>query len=267
MTLPSSDPGRWSDLTARVASGAVMVAVGFAAVWIGGVVFNVFTAILCAVMVWELARMLVSDNRQIALQLGALAGAAVLLAGFLPVLFVLPVLVAPALVGVSQLPRHRVVFAAYTTIILLAGFGLISVRADLGLVWMLWLVLVVVVTDISGYFAGRMIGGPKFWPRFSPKKTWSGTAAGWVGAGIVGAIFAGLTGTGPGLIVVSVAVSFASQMGDIGESAVKRMTGVKDSSNLIPGHGGVLDRFDAMLGAAVFVLVIGQLIGFPSVPG
>lgn len=267
MTLPSSDPGRWSDLAARVASGAVMVVVGFAAVWIGGVVFNAFVAILCAVMVWELARMLTPENRQIALQLGALSGVAVFLSGILPGLFVLPVLVAPALVGVSQLSRHRVLFAVYATMILLAGFGLISVRSDLGLVWMLWLVLVVVVTDIAGYFAGRMIGGPKFWPRFSPKKTWSGTAAGWIGAGIVGAIFASSTGTGPGLIAVSVAVSFASQMGDIGESAIKRRIGVKDSSNLIPGHGGVLDRFDGMLGAAVFLVVFGQFIGFPSVLG
>ena len=267
MTSPSSDPGRWSDLATRVASGVVMVVVGFGALWIGGVVFYVFVALLCAAMVWELVRMLAPEKHQTAFQLGGLAGVAVLLSVFLPIWFVLPILLAPALVGFSQMPQNRALFMVFATVVLLAGFGLISVRDDLGLVWMLWLVLVVVITDISGYFAGRMIGGPKFWPRFSPKKTWSGTAAGWVGAGVIGLVFAQITGAGVGLIAISVAVSFASQMGDIAESAIKRKVGIKDSSNLIPGHGGLLDRFDGMLGAAVFLLVFGQFIGFPPVLG
>jgi phosphatidate cytidylyltransferase len=130
---------------------------------------------------------------------------------------------------------------------------------------MLWLVLVVAVTDIGGYFAGRIIGGPKFWPRVSPKKTWSGTAAGWVGAGIVGWAFMATTGMGVALIGISVALSMASQMGDIAESAVKRNAGVKDSSALLPGHGGVWDRFDGMLGASLLLLVIESFTGFPSV--
>jgi phosphatidate cytidylyltransferase len=108
-----------------------------------------------------------------------------------------------------------------------------------------------------------MIGGPKFWPAVSPKKTWSGTAFGWLGAGLVGLIFAIYFGVGLQLIGVSIALSMASQMGDIAESGMKRKMGVKDSSSLIPGHGGLMDRFDGMLGAALFLLVIGQFIGFP----
>jgi phosphatidate cytidylyltransferase len=108
-----------------------------------------------------------------------------------------------------------------------------------------------------------MIGGPKFFPAVSPKKTWSGTLFGWIGAAIVGFAFALYTGASLELIGVSVAIAMASQMGDIAESAIKRMMGVKDSSTLIPGHGGVLDRFDGMLGAAVFLLIVGQIIGFP----
>jgi phosphatidate cytidylyltransferase len=152
-----------------------------------------------------------------------------------------------------------------TTLIMLASFGLITHRDTFGLTWMLWLVLVVAVTDIGGYFAGRIIGGPKFWPRVSPKKTWSGTAAGWVGAGIVGWAFMATTGMGVALIGISVALSMASQMGDIAESAVKRSAGVKDSSHLLPGHGGVWDRFDGMLGASLLLLVIESFTGFPSV--
>jgi phosphatidate cytidylyltransferase len=115
-----------------------------------------------------------------------------------------------------------------------------------------------------GYFAGRMIGGPKFWPRVSPKKTWSGTVAGWVGAALVALVFLTIPGTTAGvLIVLSVAMALASQMGDIAESAVKRATGVKDSSSLIPGHGGLMDRFDGMLGAAVFLSLAQLVIAFP----
>jgi phosphatidate cytidylyltransferase len=125
-------------------------------------------------------------------------------------------------------------------------------------------VAIVVVSDVAGYFAGKALGGPKFWPRISPKKTWSGTVAGWIGAGLVGAVFADPTGAGLALVPVSVLVGFAGQMGDIAESAAKRMQGVKDSSNLIPGHGGVLDRFDAMLGAA---LMAGLLLATGLLPG
>jgi len=72
------------------------------------------------------------------------------------------------------------------------------------------------------------------------------------------------TGSSLELVGTSIAVAMASQMGDIAESAVKRMMGVKDSSTLIPGHGGVLDRFDGMLGAAVFLLLVGQFVGLPQ---
>ena len=152
--------------------------------------------------------------------------------------------------------------------ILIAGFSLIALRDDFGIVWMAWLLIVVIVTDVAGYFAGRMLGGPKFWPAVSPKKTWSGTVAGWIGAAVVGAIFASMYGGGLIVVVVSIAAALASQLGDIAESAIKRHVGVKDSSNLIPGHGGLLDRFDGMLGAAVLLIIINMVIGFPpSVAG
>jgi phosphatidate cytidylyltransferase len=140
--------------------------------------------------------------------------------------------------------------------IVISGFAILFLRNDFGLIWVVWLVTVVVMTDISGYFAGRLIGGPKFWPQVSPKKTWSGTIAGWLGAGFVGALFMVNLDFGPKIIGISVAVSMASQLGDIAESALKRKMLVKDSSNLIPGHGGVLDRFDGMLGASIFLFTL-----------
>lgn len=254
---------RWSDLNARMISGAAMVLVGLLGIWFGGHIFHALVALICGLMVWELVGMLRPGVRILQLQLGLLTGVAMLLSVVLPVGFALPVLLAPALVGFGQLERNRTLYMAFSVMILLSGFGMMQVRDDLGFGWMLWLVLVVVVTDVVGYFAGRALGGPKFWPRVSPKKTWSGTAAGWIGAGVVGLLFSFGTGVGLQLIGISIAVSMASQMGDIAESGMKRRMGVKDSSNLIPGHGGLMDRFDGMLGASVFLLIIGQFIGFP----
>lgn len=244
-------------------AGAAMVVIGLAGIWLGGHVFHALVALICGIMVWELVGMLRPGAQWYQLQLGALTGAAVLLAIYLPVGFALPLLLAPALYGFGKLGDNRTIFMSFTVMILLAGFGMMQVRDDLGFVWMLWLVLVVVATDVVGYFAGRIIGGPKFWPAVSPKKTWAGTLAGWIAAGVVGLVFSITTGVDLQLIGISIAVSMASQMGDIAESGMKRKMGVKDSSNLIPGHGGLMDRFDGMLGASLFLLVIGQFIGFP----
>ncbi|WP_147104548.1 phosphatidate cytidylyltransferase [Tateyamaria sp. syn59] len=255
---------KWSDLAARMGSGLLMVLVGVWGIWMGGDVFHVLVALVCGLMVWELVRMVSPTQASLALQLGAVSGVAVLLAIYLPVGFALPILLAPCMVGLGQLAQNRSTYMVFTVMVLMAGFGMMQVRDDLGFGWMTWLVMVVVVTDVVGYFAGRAFGGPKFWPRVSPKKTWSGTVAGWIGAGVVGAVFAINTEATLQLIGVSVALSMASQMGDIGESAMKRRMGVKDSSSLIPGHGGVLDRFDGMLGASVFLLMLGQVAGFPG---
>ncbi len=254
---------KWSDLAVRLASGALMVMVGLTGIWLGGHVFHVMVALICGLMVWELVRMVQPQDASVAVQLGFTSALATGIAIYLPTGFALPLLLAPALIGFGQLKRYRTIFMVFTVMVLLAGFGMMSVRDDLGFEWMLWLVLVVVATDVVGYFAGRLIGGPKFWPRVSPKKTWAGTGFGWVGAAVVGAYYMTTTGAGAELIGVSVAVSMASQMGDIAESAIKRRVGVKDSSNLIPGHGGLLDRFDGMLGASVFLLIIGPFIGLP----
>ena len=255
---PSSE--RWSDLTARVGSALAMIVVGLGGIYLGGPVFHVLVAIICGVMAWELVGMLNPSNRGARMQMGLLVGAATLAAIYLPVGFALPVLLAPALVGFGQLEKHRTIFMCFTVMIMLAGFGLTQVRDDFGFGWLMWLVLVVVITDVVGYFAGRAIGGPKFWPKVSPKKTWSGTAAGWIGAAAVGFLFSINTGVGLQLVGVSVAMSMASQMGDMAESGMKRRLGVKDSSNLIPGHGGLLDRFDGMWGAALFLLIIGRFL-------
>ena len=254
--------GRWEDLTTRLATSAVISAVALLLVWLGGVWFVALVAVVSAVLIWELVQMLKAGSRM-ALPMAALTAGIVVLAALLPPGFALPFLVAPAMVGIGQLERNRTTFAVFTTLILVAGYGLMILRTEFGFLWMMWLALVVIVTDVGGYFAGRYLGGPKFWPRVSPKKTWSGTVAGWVGAALVGVAFLGIFDANAQLIGVSVAVSMASQLGDIAESAMKRRMGVKDSSTLLPGHGGLFDRFDGMLGAAIFFLLVEQLVDFP----
>ena len=250
--------GKWGDLGARVVSAIVMLAVGAVGLWLGGIWFTLLVAAVGGGMIWELGRMLAPEKPSLPVSMGVLTTAAIVLASFLPGEAVLPVLVAPAIVGASQISKDRWIYAAYATGLMLACFGIILLRTKYGIGWVVWLILVVVATDVAGYFVGRVVGGPKFWPKVSPKKTWSGTAGGWLAAGIVGAFFGG-----PAVIVLSLVASFCSQMGDVAESAIKRRTGVKDSSNLIPGHGGLLDRFDGMMGAALLVVVIGALVGLP----
>lgn len=261
MTLAS---GQWGDLGTRLVSGGTVAVVGLSLMWLGGIWFQALCALVAGVMIWELARML--GGAGASLPLAGLSGAVVFAAGFLPPGFALPLLLLPALAGLPRLGSNRAVYAGFAVLIILAAFGLMVLRSDYGFAWLAWLVVIVMASDVFGYFAGRAIGGPKFWPRVSPKKTWAGTIAGWIGGALVGWAFMSSTGAGPEIIGISVAVAMAGQLGDIAESAIKRKSGIKDSSNLIPGHGGLFDRFDALLGASVFLLIVGQIIDFPPVP-
>lgn len=253
----------WDDLKPRVLSSIVMVIVGAGAVWAGGLWFIALISIFCGLMTWELVRMVAPTLMAEPAQLGVMACLAVVLSALLPVIYAAPLLLAPVVVGLGMVKTNRVLFAPYAVLILLAGYGFIQLRQDLGLIWMLWMLLVVVASDIGGYAAGRILGGPKFWPAISPKKTWSGTVAGWIGAALVGLWFSYTYNLWGGLVWVSVLVAFAAQMGDITESAIKRKTGTKDSSNLIPGHGGFMDRLDGMMGASVVVVLLVLLSDFP----
>ena len=248
---------RRSNLTTRVLSGAVLAVIGAVAVWLGGLWFEISVAATCGLMSWELVRMIAPERKGVALQMAILTGFTVMLSFHLPPLYKLPFLFAPALVGAGQVNRARSIYVIFAFWIVASGSGFIWIREDLGFDWMVWLILVVVATDVAGYFVGKTVGGPKFWPRVSPNKTWSGTVGGWVAAALVGVFFAVSAGFGSAFVLVSVLASMASQTGDIVESAAKRRFGVKDSSNLLPGHGGFLDRFDGMMGAAVFVLIAG----------
>lgn len=252
--------GTWADLRPRVLSAIALAVVGIAAIFLGGFWFAGVAVAVAAVIVWEVS--VICDARR-PLAIATAAGAATTGLCVLPMPYAFVLILLPVVVSVGQVSRFFVQHALYCLAIVLAAYGLVDLRENFAPAWLVWLVGVVVVTDVAGYFAGRAIGGPKFWPRVSPKKTWSGTVAGWLAAAIVGGVGVAWSLAGPELIAISVAVAMASQMGDVAESALKREAGVKDSSNLLPGHGGFFDRFDGVLGAALFVLMLERLVGFP----
>ena len=146
----------------------------------------------------------------------------------------------------------------------LALTALLSLRAGTGgLVFTFFLFFVVWATDIFAYFTGRAIGGPKLWARVSPKKTWSGAIGGLTIAIVFGVGVAVVSGANHLMTWAALAavLSIVSQAGDLLESAIKRRFDVKDSSQLIPGHGGIMDRIDGLVAAAIFAVLIGLIAG------
>jgi len=257
-------PAKWDDLTVRLLSSALMVMIGAVAVVLGGVWFQMLVVFIVSVMIWELWMMIAPDRPTSGMLLVALSAS--VLSGLLvqASAFGMLLLLVTPLVGGYTVRHERLSFFFFALGIQVAGWGLIVFRDDYGFTWILWLICVVVATDTFGYLVGRLVGGPKFWPKVSPKKTWSGTAGGWIAAGLVGYVFTLFTTAGLIIVLISMVLSFASQMGDIAESALKRRMKVKDSSTLIPGHGGLFDRFDALLGASIFMLFVASVMDVPG---
>jgi phosphatidate cytidylyltransferase len=245
----------WADLPLRLASAVILLLICGLALWSGDLVFTLLLAAILFVMHWELAHMLTPLSKQV----GAISGTIAILT------LILVLRNADNLKGIMYLGlgaacqaglyfRLKWQGALASVCIFITVLYLIALRASSGLEVILWLISIVVLTDVLGYFAGRVIKGPKFWPSVSPKKTWSGVLAGWLGSGICGWLwvsYGSLPLSAGVAIFFSGALAFASQIGDIGESALKRRADQKDSSNLLPGHGGFLDRFDALVGATL----------------
>jgi phosphatidate cytidylyltransferase len=176
--------------------------------------------------------------------------------------FSLVMLLLGLLAATTLAPERRGWTATGFVYAALAELASILLRSDPAKGWtaLMLVFLVVWVTDIGGYFAGRGIGGPKLWPQVSPNKTWAGAIGGFAASIAVAWGFAafGLGKTGPMLLVGAV-LSIVSQLGDLFESAVKRRFGVKDSSHIIPGHGGLMDRLDGFVAAVVLAAIFGIL--------
>jgi phosphatidate cytidylyltransferase len=249
----------FSDLMPRVASAIALIFVCLGCLWTGGDVFGVLLIVAAGLMAWETSRM--HSDKHLVHYVYALVIAALVLASIFLSPFWAGVLVVLA-VGAAFMGHHSRPPVVYTSVaIVISCATLFVLRSQYGFNWTLWLLVVVVASDVGGYFAGKLIGGPKILPAISPKKTWSGTLGGWALAAVVGFIAIQLGMGGFGLLLLSIFVAMAAQIGDLLESMMKRKAGVKDSSNLIPGHGGLLDRFDGVMGASVALGIVLALGG------
>ncbi len=255
------------ELKTRVFSAIVMIALALATAYWGGWPFALFWLAAGIAMMVEWTDMVHIEPRrpvQAAYGLGLLALTVILLLDgsfAASVAVALIALVAGALL--TRGSREKLWSAAafpYAAIIVLVP-PLVRAYPEIGLLGLIWMFAVVWATDIAAYFTGRALGGPKLWPAVSPKKTWSGFLGGVFAAVVAGFLVAfvgrrlGIDhGFGPGVtIALSIVASIASQLGDLGESALKRHCDVKDSSHLIPGHGGVMDRLDGFWAVCLIV--------------
>ncbi|MCY4206658.1 MAG: phosphatidate cytidylyltransferase [Roseovarius sp.] len=257
---------RWFDLKTRTLSALVMAATGFGLLLAGGMALSVGMCIFCGLMAWELARMFgVRGVSWLAAMNAAALAVAIEFGGvFEQFGLILPLVFAVTVAAAMFASRDRMAAALFNGYLLLGCHSFVAIRQEGGFEMIIWLVCVVIASDVAGYFAGRFLGGPKFWPSISPSKTWFGTVAGWLVAATAGLLFGAVSGAGIELVAISAAVALAGQMGDIAESAIKRKASVKDSSALIPGHGGLLDRFDALLAASIMAFVLFKLTYLPQ---
>ncbi|MGB3808473.1 MAG: phosphatidate cytidylyltransferase [Parvibaculum sp.] len=262
-----------AELRTRILSALVLAPVALGLTWLGGWPFAAMLAVAAIAMAFELSALLPGDTKTSRIMLAGFALIAVLAAAaggpLVALLAGLSGLTFAITVGILRnAPLWPSIFAYPYVILPLIGLLWLRLDPEFGRVAIFWLLIVVWATDTFAYFFGRAIGGPKLAPRLSPNKTWAGLIGGMFGAGLVGAIAAIWLNLGSPaiLVLVSAALAVIAQAGDILESALKRRAGVKDSGKLIPGHGGILDRVDGLVTAAVAAAVIALLHGSVS-PG
>lgn len=269
-SLPAGDPPRTGadggardphELRKRAVAGVLLVALALGANHLGGFPFALLAATGAALILLEWCAITgVATGRPLLQGVGfAILALAFALAstGFW--------LLALIMVGLGAAGLAQPVSTAPPLMHRWAGLGVIYAGLPmLAILWLraqpagehclLWLFAIVWATDIAGFFVGRAIGGPRLAPRTSPNKTWAGAIGGVAAAALVGALL-GLLGNKAVLSVVALSIltSITAQLGDFGQSALKRGFGVKHSGSLIPGHGGVMDRLDGLIAAAPLV--------------
>jgi phosphatidate cytidylyltransferase len=253
------------NLLMRVVVAAVLIPLAVAIAYAGG---WLWTALVTAAAIGLFVEWLAVVGLAGALALAIRGGVALALGGICfavgridAALIVLAIgLVAIA----STAPDRRSWAAAGFCYAAAAEIASVLLRLDpvKGFAALMFVLIIVWVTDSGGYFAGRGIGGPKLWPSVSPKKTWAGAVGGFAASLAVACGFAAFDlGRTVPLLISAAILSVASQLGDLFESAVKRRFGVKDSSHIIPGHGGLMDRLDGFVAAVVLAAVFGFLRG------
>ncbi|CAN5371180.1 phosphatidate cytidylyltransferase [soil metagenome] len=256
---------KWRDLGVRTLSAAVLIPIVVLDVWVGGAWFDLMVALLAVMMAHEWTNM-AHERRSSQFAVHATSGlcgvALPLGAGLMPALIAIAVLTAAAVLIDKQRdgPFSQWTFAGVPYIGLAAG-ALILLRHDsaAGVAAIIWLFAVVWAADTLAFFGGRVIGGPKLAPAISPNKTWAGLFGALAGGLLAGAAAGWCLGYQSLSVLAGIGAVLAliEQGGDLFESALKRHFGTKDSGRLIPGHGGILDRVDGLVAAAIAAAAIG----------
>jgi len=259
-----------SDVRLRLLSGIILAPLVFGVVYLGGSAFAAVVALVVATGLYEWLKLVdpaapLPDRCGL---YGSLALTLLLIAVGMPSLSIVTLAMATTIFYVQRsnndLP-HSFWFAVGLPYMAGSGLALIYLRDTpvIGLGIIAYLLAVVWGMDIGAYFTGRLIGGPKLWPSVSPNKTWSGFIGGCVVAFLAAwgvLVFTHAASHAVGL-VVAVLLAAVSQGGDLFKSFFKRRAGVKDSGNLIPGHGGILDRIDGLVFAALLLAFLQAIFG------
>lgn len=275
---PKASAGN-SELWRRVLSALVLAPLAILVTWLPdqypwlGIGFGLFWMLAALAVWWEWNALVSGPGNRLLFLLGSAAlmlSTALIILVFVPDIAaartrtpILIILLGALAVGVFARADRRMWASGgllYAGALLVAPI-ILRRDHDLGLAAILFLFALVWATDIVGYFAGRAIGGPKLAPKISPNKTWSGAVGGTIGAVIAGVLVAKCFGLNNLIAIglVALVLSAVAQVGDLFESSIKRRFGAKDAGSLIPGHGGVMDRLDGFIAAAVLAAAIGVL--------
>lgn len=266
--MPDASPNKSAELRTRVLSALFLAPVVLGLTWAGSWPFAALIALAAIAMSFELTNLLPGLSPTLRMLLASTAFGAVVLTAlggpFVALIVTLTCLTFAMVIAAFTGANAVIPTLAFAfPYIVLPAIALVWLRLDdaYGLICVFWLLFVVWATDTFAYFSGRGFGGPKLAPRVSPNKTWAGLIGGMVGAALVGIVTALWfnLGSPAQLGLVSAFLAVVAQGGDILESALKRRAGVKDSGKLIPGHGGILDRVDGLVTAAIAAGVIGIL--------
>jgi len=261
-----------TELTLRVASAALLVPLAIGVAYWGGWVFAIFWTAAALVTLSEWTSLIAEQNRKV-----LIAGAVLLLVGLCllesgyPAAGLIALVTGVFVVPLFERSENRLWMACGVFYSAAIAAPAILLRSDerAGFVAIMFLFAIVWATDIAAYFIGRTVGGPKLMPRVSPKKTWAGAVAGLLAAMLAAALVAkaAMLSATCVLIAIALVLSVCAQGGDLFESWVKRRFGAKDSGRLIPGHGGLMDRLDGFVAAALVAAFIGVLRGGIEAPG
>ena len=245
---------KFSDLYMRLISAIIMIIVASLCISLGNFSYSLLLLFLSVVIFYE-TNTLLGFGERILNVIFLIVSVIICFGAFLFYDFVWEyvLLIIPVIVLSFYSATNRTLSFFTGIIVISALMTYFELKVHFGNYVIFWLISCVAASDMAGYFFGRLIGGPKIWILISPNKTWSGTIAGWVAASFVGFIFMIGNSLNLQIVLLSFIVAIFAQAGDFYESWLKRRVGKKDSSKLIPGHGGFLDRFDGLIGGAIAV--------------